>query len=62
MPGWGLTHTQVVSHSDTTTHDPLLWIPIHGCQYQRSGDKRATATREGLIHLTVKALLLSAPI
>ena len=61
MPGWGLTHTQVVSHSDATTHDPLLWTPNHGCQYQQSGDKRATATREGCNSFDSKSTVAFSP-
>ena len=44
----------------------LLWTPKYGCQYQQSGDKTATATRESCnpcgVHLTLKALLLSSPV
>lgn len=60
MPGWA-SHTQVVSHSDTTTHDPLLWISNHGCQCQQSGDKRATVTREGCDSFDSKSTVAFSP-
>lgn len=47
-------------------HDHYCEPPNYGCQYQQSGDKRVAANREGCnpcgIHLTLKALSLSAPI
>ena len=64
VPGWDLmlrittclSFTFKSHHTvDATMHDPLWWTPNHGCQHQQSGDKTATATREGCNSFATKS-------